>query len=54
MKICFTEESWKDYLYWQKENKKILKRINDLIKDIKRDPYTGLGKIVYTKVRNFT
>ena len=44
MRVCFTEESWRDYLYWQKENKKMLKRINDLIKDIKRDPFTGLGK----------
>ncbi len=44
MKVCFTEESWRDYLYWQKENKKMLKRINELIKDIKRDPFTGLGK----------
>ena len=44
MRVCFTEESWRDYLYRQKENKKMLKRINDLIKDIKRDPFTGLGK----------
>ena len=36
--------AWEDYLYWQKENKKNLKRINALIKDISRNPFEGIGK----------
>jgi len=44
MKYIFVDESWEDYLYWQKTDKKILAKINDLIKDISRTPYTGLGK----------
>ncbi len=42
--ICFRERAWEDYLYWQQTDKKILKRINTLIKDIQREPFTGLGK----------
>jgi len=42
--ICFRDQAWKDYLYWQQTDKKILKRINILIKDIQRNPFTGLGK----------
>jgi len=42
--ICFRERAWQDYLYWQQTDKKILKRINMLIKDIQRDPFNGLGK----------
>jgi len=44
MNITFTNDSWQDYLYWQQTDKKILKRINALIKDIKREPFDGLGK----------
>ena len=44
MKYIFIDESWEDYLYWQKTDKKILKRINTLIKDISRNPFTGIGK----------
>ena len=44
MKYIFVDESWEDYLYWQKTDKKILAKINDLIKDISRTPYTGPGK----------
>lgn len=44
MLISWTELSWKSYLYWQTSDKKILKRINDLIKDIKRNPFHGIGK----------
>lgn len=44
MNVLFTEAAWADYLYWQAEDKKILKKINDLIKEIKRSPYEGLGK----------
>ena len=44
MKLVFAEHAWEDYLYWQKTDKKILKRINLLIKDITRDPFDGIGK----------
>jgi toxin YoeB len=44
MKYIFVDESWEDYLYWQKYSKKNLKRINDLLKDISRNPFKGLGK----------
>jgi len=44
MKHSFVDESWEDYLYWQQTNKNILKRINELIKDIKRTPFVGIGK----------
>lgn len=44
MKYIFVDESWDDYLYWQKIDKKILKRINLLLKDISRQPYEGIGK----------
>ena len=44
MKYIFVDESWEDYQYWIKTDKKILGRINDLIKDISRNPYTGIGK----------
>ena len=43
MKLTFAEKAWDDYLYWQKTDKKTLKRINTLIKDIKRNPYSGIG-----------
>lgn len=44
MKYIFVDESWKDYLYWQKTDKKNLKRINELIKDISRNPFSRIGK----------
>lgn len=44
MKYVFVEESWEDYLYWQKYDKKVLSKINRLINDISRNPYTGIGK----------
>ena len=44
MKYTFADESWEDYLHWQKTDKKILKKINDLIKDISGNPYYGTGK----------
>ena len=40
----FTDEAWKDYQYWIDNDKKVLKRINMLIKDIDRNPYEGIGK----------
>lgn len=42
--IQWSFNAWEDYLYWQKENKKNLKRINALIKDISRNPFEGIGK----------
>lgn len=44
MRIDFTETGWRDYLYWQGEDKKTLKRINQLIQDIERNGYEGIGK----------
>lgn len=44
MKILFAENAWEDYLYWQQNDKKILKRINLLIGDIQREPFKGIGK----------
>jgi toxin YoeB len=43
MILIWDESAWEDYLYWQQTNKKILKRINALIKDITRQPFTGIG-----------
>ncbi|TDA67175.1 Txe/YoeB family addiction module toxin [Sulfuricurvum sp. IAE1] len=43
MKIVFAEEAWNDYLYWQETDKKMLKRINELIKAISREPFAGIG-----------
>ncbi len=43
MKLVFAEEAWDDYLYWQENDKKTLKRINELIKAIKREPFGGIG-----------
>ena len=43
MKKIWSETAWNDYIYWQRQNKKTLKKINDLIKDIERNKYTGLG-----------
>ena len=44
MKIIFSTYAWEDYLYWQKHDKKILNKINRLIKEIQRDPYNGIGE----------
>ena len=44
MKYIFVDESWDDYLYWQKTNQKYVKKINELLKDISRQPYSGIGK----------
>ena len=42
--LRFTDECWNDYLYWQNQDKRTLKRINLLIKDAQRDPFAGTGK----------
>lgn len=44
MKLIFAEKAWEDYLYWQKTDKKLLRRINILIKEVQRDPFSGIGK----------
>ncbi|MCP2731843.1 Txe/YoeB family addiction module toxin [Limnofasciculus baicalensis] len=44
MHLIFSENAWDDYLYWQKTDKKILTRINNIIKDIQRSPFEGIGK----------
>jgi toxin YoeB len=44
MKYVFVEESWEDYLYWQNNDKKVMIRINLILKDISRNHYSGLGK----------
>lgn len=42
--LSWTDESWGDYLYWQTQDKKTLKRINKIINDVKRSPFEGIGK----------
>ncbi|MCH8473600.1 MAG: Txe/YoeB family addiction module toxin [Opitutales bacterium] len=44
MNVTFTPQAWEDYLYWQKTDKKTLKRIHLLIQDIQRSPHEGIGK----------
>ena len=44
MKLIFAEHAWEDYLYWQKTDKKMLRRVNQLIKEIRREPFEGIGK----------
>jgi len=43
MVLSWSDDAWEDYCYWQNQDKKVLKRINLLIKDIKRNQYTGIG-----------
>ena len=40
----WTDEAWEDYVYWQGQDRKTLKSINRIIKDIDRDPFDGIGK----------
>jgi toxin YoeB len=42
--IAFDPDGWEDYLYWQTQDRKTLKRINQLITDVLRDPFAGIGK----------
>ncbi len=44
MEVVFTQAAWADYVAWQKQDKSILKRVNQLITDIQRHPYSGIGK----------
>ncbi len=42
--VSFTDPAWEDYIYWQNQDKKTLKRINKIIENTKRTPFEGLGK----------
>jgi len=44
MRLFFSDEAWEDYVYWQKQDKRMLERINKLIRETKRDPFNGIGK----------
>jgi toxin YoeB len=44
VKLVFADEAWNDYLYWQEQDKRTVKRINELIEATKRDPFSGIGK----------
>lgn len=44
MKLLFSTQAWADYLYWQATDKRMVKKIHELIKEVARDPYRGLGK----------
>ena len=42
--ICWTDEAWSSYVFWQSQDRKTLKRINKLITDLQRSPFDGIGK----------
>jgi len=44
MQKAWTDDAWEDYLYWQQQDRKTLRRINNLLRDIDRDPFSGIGK----------
>lgn len=44
MKLVFSDHAWQDYLYWQRTDRKILTRINTIIREIQRTPFEGIGK----------
>lgn len=44
MKLIFSERAWEDYLYWQETDRNLVVRINRLIREIQREPFTGVGK----------
>ena len=44
MRVVFSEAAWEDYLHWQRTDRKLLERVNLLIRDIERNAYTGIGK----------
>lgn len=44
MKLLFAAEAWEDYLYWQRQDKRIVERINKLIREVQREPFAGIGK----------
>ena len=44
MRFVFNKDSWEEYLYWQKTDRRILKKINELLREISRHPFEGMGK----------
>ena len=44
MKLIFSEQAWEDYLYWQRTDRKVLEKVNTLIREIQREPFSGIGK----------
>lgn len=44
MKLIFADEAWEDYLYWQKQDQRMVERINKLIRETQRAPFSGIGK----------
>jgi toxin YoeB len=44
VKLVFADAAWEDYLYWQKQDRRMLERINTLIREIQREPFAGIGK----------
>jgi len=44
MKLVFSEQAWDDYLHWQETDRKLLERVNTLIREISRSPFSGIGK----------
>ena len=44
MRLIFADAAWEDYLYWQKQDRKVVERINKLIQEVMREPFAGVGK----------
>jgi toxin YoeB len=44
MRLIFADAAWEDYLYWQQQDKRMVERINKLIKEVQREPFAGIGK----------
>ncbi|WP_374477850.1 Txe/YoeB family addiction module toxin [Zoogloea sp.] len=44
MKLVFADAAWEDYLYWQQQDRKTVERINKLIRETQREPFSGIGK----------
>jgi toxin YoeB len=44
MKLVFSDAAWEDYLFWQQQDRRMVERINKLIKEVQREPFTGIGK----------
>jgi toxin YoeB len=44
VKLIFSEQAWEDYLYWQRTDRKVLEKVNTLIREIQREPFSGIGK----------
>ena len=44
MRVLFTPEDWADHLFWQEQDRTVLRRVNELIRDVQRDPFRGIDK----------